>query len=134
MIKTRGLNPFNSVKMEYSRKYFSIAALAAAAIIVPLLVGMPVTRAEGTCYVKNVRCHGLAVDGCLGVKETSYNYEPKDQCSAIQNITRECNRIGEKLAEQNNGSIGTSWASLAQVEGRSCEEWRQVYAINLTSY
>lgn len=120
--------------MEYTRKNLSIIALVVAAVTVPLAVGIPLTQAESTCYVKNVRCHGLALDGCIGVKQTSYDYDAPGECSAIENITQECNRIGGKIAEQNNGSIGTEWAELASVEGKTCEEWQRVYSINLTSY
>lgn len=111
------------------------AALAVLLIVsVALIIGIPGYSAKGTCYVKKTRCHGLPVDGCIGVRSRKTDFVPRQECGQLQNITSRCNRVGEEIAAINNGSIGTRWAPLAEVEGKTCERWHEAYGINLTSY
>lgn len=109
--------------------------MVVTAAIAPLLVGIPFLEARGVCYTKEVRCHGLVLgDRCRGFQTERYDYVERSQCQALENITRECNQLGEKIASVNNHSIGTKWAPKTLVNGKSCAEWREIYGINLTSY
>ncbi|MFB6207743.1 MAG: hypothetical protein ABEJ69_00160 [Candidatus Nanohaloarchaea archaeon] len=120
--------------VSYSRKTITVAGLVIAALIAPVLIGIPMFEAEGTCYTKHVRCHGLVLDGCNGFRVENYDYVDKQQCEQLDNITRECNELGEKIASVNNHSIGTRWAPKTAVAGKSCAEWNRIYGINLTEY
>ncbi|MFB6204397.1 MAG: hypothetical protein ABEJ75_01995 [Candidatus Nanohaloarchaea archaeon] len=118
----------------YSRRTLTVAGLVVAALLAPVLVGIPMFEAQGTCYTKHVRCHGLVLDECRGFRVESYEYVDRQECEALGNITRECNHIGAKIGAINNESIGTRWAPKAMVEGKTCAEWHRVYGIDLKEY
>lgn len=112
----------------------ALGVLVTIVILAVVIYGIPMYEAEGTCYTKQKKCHGIPIDSCLGATTKNIEFVPESECEKIANITSECNRIGAKIAEINENEIGTRWAPKAAVEGQTCEKWREVYGINLTSY
>lgn len=117
------------METKYAGAAGSVVLLASLAVAVS---GVEVDQSGATCYETRQLCHGIPLgDSCLG--STTYSTSFEETCEASENISKRCDSLADRICSNNNGSIGTRWASKTKVLGQSCRSWHREYGIELRS-
>lgn len=117
--------------LEPDRKYVLITVLVLLSVSFVIFEGFTVLEADSVCQKTIKKCHGLPVDGCTGFETSETGIVEKSRCEQVENITRECNSIGEEICGMNEKEIGDLWAEKAVVNGQKCSKWSKKYSIEL---
>lgn len=120
--------------VERERSIMVVAAILVVFSAVIAVRGIKYGSSTGTCYSAQKLCHGVpAGEQCIGTVTYETEFQSRKNCGVVENISRRCNSLGEKVCSLNNRSIGTAWASKAEVFGQKCSSWRREYGIDLRS-
>jgi hypothetical protein len=110
--------------------YASLAAIAVFTGTITLGSGFTTLTAEGTCYTKQVQCHGIPLSDCIGVTSTDISYKDASACTQLANITEECKILRQPTCRVTSAS-GNEWKKKTSVQGRSCAAWDEAYSLDL---
>lgn len=86
--------------------------------------GINYQTVNGDCYERAKYCHGLPINGCLGVSTEEVDLESENQCEYSEDIKERCNQLGEKICQ--NGS-SNDWGKNAYVRNIQCSSWMSEY-------
>lgn len=114
------------------RKLLAAAIISGLILLLILLNGLPLYTSTATCQETRHTCHGIPLgQQCIGVERQNTEILDKNRCKKVEEIQQRCNTAGKELCKVNEG-IGTEWAKKAEVEGQTCQTWKQKYSLNLT--
>ncbi|MFB6241459.1 MAG: hypothetical protein ABEJ36_01490 [Candidatus Nanosalina sp.] len=91
--------------------------------------GFTMVKAHGTCFTQTVSCQGAPLgDRCIGYKEKSFDYAPRESCQSLDKIESLCSSLKDRVCDRRK-----YWLNNSVVFSRSCGTWNRVYDLGMTA-